>query len=280
MACGGSSTTPSSPTASAPPATDEVEIIDPPEPLEAQDEAAYESNPCQGTDLDLGSLAAQSLCNLDRTAAPLPKGLVASLSSDTLQIEEGTPSEIRVELANPSASPMRVELDASCHFLNTLELAIYRQSTRIDRVSDHCDVEAKVDCSGHAIGVTLAPGGEAFIRVTIPARVALLGEKKCVEYESRVLSPGPYKMVVRSVFSEEPLIAPMNIFKLERLPTGRCASYAKKVAVVAEPDSSLRADVAAALAEQCTRKPPSQEFANCQLAAKSADALQACGSSK
>jgi hypothetical protein len=245
-------------------------------------ESAYDSDPCEGTDLDLGSLAQQSLCNLNKTAAPLPKGLVARLSTESLSVFAGVESEIRLVLKNTTSAPMAVEFDASCRFLNIIELAIYpkSKSMRIDRVSMNCDVEAKGDCQGHVVGVKIAAGGEAFFRVAIPARVALLADENCEEFPSRRLSPGPYTMMLRTAFAEKPFVATMNVRKLARLSRGKCGRYAKKVAEVAEPDASLRAGVATALAAQCARKQPSKEFSDCQLAAKTTEALQACGVSK
>jgi hypothetical protein len=283
FACG----TASAPTPVGPPdpvpqpvAEDPVVAASQPEPApvseEVVEEPAYESNPCEGTDLDLGSLAAQAMCNLDRTAEPLPEGLVAKLTSDTFSIIEGTESEIRVVLTNTTAQPMEVEFDASCRFLNMVELAIYRRSSRIDRVSMQCDVDAKVDCSGHVIGVKIDAGGEAFIRLGVPARVALLGEE-CIEYPSRKLSPGiSYTVKVRSAFTEEPLTATMKVRKLVRLKRAKCASYAAKVAEVAEPDGALRSDVAESLTAQCKKRQPIKEFADCQTAAKTAEDLQKC----
>ena len=222
-------------------------------------------------------MAAQALCNLGRTAAPLPKELVASLSTESFSVIEGTESEIRLILTNPTTAPMALEFDASCRFLNMLELAIFRKSSRIDRVSMQCDVDAKTDCSGHVIGVNLEPGGEAFVRVGIPARVALLGDKDCTEYPSRVLSPGPYTVMLRTVFADKPLTATMDIRRLVLLPRGQCGSYAKSVAEVAEPNAALRPGVASALAAQCKRKQPAKEFAACQLAATTAAELEQCG---
>lgn len=285
LACG-SASPPAAAPPSAEPAHEKVAEADvvavEPVPEAPPVEAAYDSDPCEGTDLDLGSLAAQALCNLDRTAAPLPAGLVASLSTESLSVVAGTESEIRLVLKNTTSAPMAVELDASCRFLNVIELAIYRKSKsmRIDRVSMNCDVEAKGDCQGHVVGVKIAAGGEAFVRVGIPARVALLADKNCEEFPSRELSPGPYTMMLRTAFAKKPFVATMNVRKLVRLPRGKCGSYAKKVAAVAEPDASLRAGVASALAEQCQRKQPSKEFSDCQLAATSPEALQACGQNK
>jgi hypothetical protein len=254
-----------------------VEKLDPPPAPAADEDSAYDSNPCEGSDLDLGSLAAQSVCNLDRTAEPLPAELEARLASDSFSITEGSPSEVRVILTNTSASPLAVEFDASCRFLNMVELAIYRRNARLDRVSSQCDVDAKVDCSGHVIGVTIDAGGEAFIRLGVPARVALLGDE-CVEYPSRILSPGvPYTVKVRTAFSEEPLLAAMQVKKLVLLKRAECASYGKKVAEVAEPTPALRKGVSDTLTAQCRRKQPTQEFADCQRAAKTTDALVACG---
>ncbi|MCP4446511.1 MAG: hypothetical protein GY811_14370 [Myxococcales bacterium] len=86
--------------------------------------------------------------------------------------------------------------------------------------------------------------------------------------------------MLRTAFADKPLVAAMNVRKLVRLARGKCGSYAKKVAKVAEPDASLRTGVASALTKQCQRKQPSKEFSDCQLAAKTAEALQACGVSK
>ncbi len=243
---------------------------------EPAEEAAYDSDPCSGTDLDLGSLAAQALCNLDRTAEPIPEGLVASLSTKSLSVIEGTESEIRLVLTNTTGKAMAVEFDASCRFLNMVELAIFRKSSRVDRVSMQGDVESKGDCSGHVIGVTIDAGGEAFVRIGIPARVALLSDKDCTEYPSRILSPGPYSMRLRTAFTKAPLRASLVIKRLVLLPRNQCTSYAKNVAAVAEPNAALRAGVAGALAKQCRAKQPSQVFADCQLAATTAEALEAC----
>jgi hypothetical protein len=242
-------------------------------------ESAYDSDPCEGTDLDIGTLAAQALCNLDRTAAPLPEGLVARLSSESFSAVGGTESEIRLVLQNTTSAPMAVEFDASCRFLNMIELAIYRKgkTMRIDRVSMNCDVEAKGECQGHVVGVKIAAGGEAFVRVGIPARVALLADKGCEEFPSKELVPGPYTVMLRTAFAKKPFVATMNVRKLVRLSRKMCKSYAKSVAEVAEPDASLRAGVASALAAQCQRKQPSKEFSDCRLAAKTSEALQACG---
>ncbi len=220
------------------------------------------------------------MCNLSKTAEPLPTaGLVASLASEEITVVEGRPSEIRLILTNTTDAPMDLEFDASCRFLNMLELAIYRRSMRMDRVSMQCDVDARVDCSGHVVGVTIDAGGTAFFRLTVPARVALLA-KECEEFPSRVLSPGAYTMRVRTAFAKKPLLATMNIKRLVRLPRKECKSYAKKVAEVAEPQAALRAGVANALAAQCRRKQPVQDFADCQLEAKTAAELKKCDALK
>jgi hypothetical protein len=216
------------------------------------------------------------MCNLDRTAEPIPPGLVASLSTESLSITEGSEGEIRLVLTNTTDKAVAVEFDASCRFLNMVELAIFKRTSRLDRVGMQCDVEAKGECQGHVIGVTIDAGGQAFVRIGVPARVALLADKDCTEYPSRVLSPGSYSMRLRNTFTKEPLRATLKIKRLVLLPRKRCASYAKKVAAVAEPTVSLRAAVASSLAAQCRIKQPSQEFADCQLAAATAEALTAC----
>jgi hypothetical protein len=189
-------------------------------------EPAYDSDPCVGTDLDIGSLSAQALCNLDRTAAPLPEGLTARLSSDTVSAIAGEETEIRL--------------------------------------------------SGHVVGVTIDAGGEAYLPITVPSQVALLADKDCTEYPSRILSPGAYTLMLRTAFAEKPLTATMNVTRIVRLPRKRCQSYAKKVAAVAEPQESLRSKVATDLEAQCKRKQPAKVFADCQLKAKTAEELQAC----
>jgi hypothetical protein len=139
-----------------------------------------------------------------------------------------------------------------------------------------CDVEAKGDCAGHVVAVTIDAGGQAFVRIGVPARVALLSDKDCTEYPSRVLSPGTYSMRIRNAFTETPLRAKLTINRLALLPRKQCTKYAKKVAEVAEPVVSLRSGVATSLATQCRRKPPSKEFADCQLAATTPEALKLC----
>ncbi len=253
------------------PVAPEPALIEPPAA-----ESAYDSNPCSGTDLDLGSLAAQSMCNLDRTAEPFPKGLVASLSTESLSIIEGSASDIRLVLTNTTDKPVTAEFDASCRFVNMIELAIYKRTSRLDRVSMQCDVESKGDCAGHVVAVTIDAGGEAFVSIGVPARVALLSDKDCTEYPSRVLSPGSYSMRIRNAFTKTPLRAKLTIKRLVLLPRKRCTSYAKKVTEVAEPNASLRPGVASSLATQCKRKQPSQEFADCQLAATTTETLKAC----
>lgn len=241
---------------------------------------APEKHPdCTGNNLDLDSLAAMSVCNLAKTTAALPNGLIVSLSPDKISAIESKESEARLILANTTPHAINVELDASCHYANMFDLEIFRGGSRLDRMSEHCDVDNKNHCVGHVVGVTIEAGGQAFFRATIPARVATLGPE-CAEYESRVLSPGRYNLQVRTAFAAEPLSAPLQIVRLERLPKAQCGKYAKEVAALAEPDLALRPAVAKSLAVQCKARQPSLAFADCQRASKTAETLRECNTHK
>jgi hypothetical protein len=143
-------------------------------------------------------------CDVHGTAAPPPKGLVATVESDVYEVREGEKSEVIVVLTNTTEAGMVAEFDASCAFANMVDLSVHdRGGTRLDRVSQSCEVDAPPLCSGHVVRVELDPGGNAFLRLAVTANVTVLS-KKCDEHEGRALSPGRYLLRFQTAFANKP----------------------------------------------------------------------------
>ena len=270
LSCGGSQA-PAEPSPSlGSPTWTEAPVVAPVEP-----EAPPRNVACSGSSLDASKLARSGVCNIEGHAKALPASIVASLASNSAQVISGQSTTVQIVLRNTGMTDVDLFLDHSCGFENlSTKVLLDSAGNRLDRVGrSDCPLDAA--CVGQVAHVTLAAAGSATIVLPLHAAVSVIGEN-CEELPGRALSPGKYTVQWKTPYSETLLTTNLVVEKLLRLPKHKCRTYAKVVAVKAEPDIKLRRKVERELLVSCKQKQPSQKFADCRMNASTEIELASC----
>lgn len=249
----------------------------PPPPVAASADRDQPAPECRGDALELLPLALSHRCDAGGTAAPLPPTVDVALASDALAATSGGQVSAGLALTNRGQSLEHLTLDASCRFANLARVELYSEGgMRHDLVGVGDCSEPIEGCAGHVIEVWLEPGGVATIPFEFPARVEVTDARTCEALPGRALSAGRYRVAIKSPLAAEPFAAKLAVKAVRTLPVSRCARYARDLARLAEPDPARRPAVAAEVAARCRKDPPRQALVDCQLGAKTDQALEAC----
>jgi len=276
-ACAGGATDPAEPSAPSLEAAESPgeQGLAEPSPGESVSAATERDARCTGSALDLDALAGSRGCHAGGNASPLPEGVSLSLESTKLEAVASERASYRVLIKNNTASDAELVLDASCGFRNLISSKLFsNHDIRLDHVGPETCREPR-DCAGSVVHVTLAAGGTATLSVAVPTQISVFDDA-CAAMPGRLLEPGSYNVRVSVAGQDEPLKGTLKVAKLVRLSAKKCAHYAKTVAAKAEPSLKERAQVQRDLLSKCEKQPPVKTLADCQMSAKTEEALAAC----
>jgi hypothetical protein len=147
---------------------------------------------CEGDDLDLAWLAAAEACvaPYDQPVLAPPEILQARLEPAQLVLSPGAVVEVDYVLHNPGDSAQTFDLSALRCTTDAFELWILdHQGEHIDLEPHHC--KSWGSCSTSDARLTLAPGGDARIRLELRAQSRVTDEN-CDVGDPIPLPPGHY----------------------------------------------------------------------------------------
>lgn len=147
---------------------------------------------CEGDHLDLAWLAAAEACvaPYDQPVLAPPELLRARLEPAQLVLSPGAVVEVDYVLQNPGDTAQTFDLSALRCTTDDFELWIVdHQGEQVDRMPHHC--KSWGSCSTSDARLTLAPGGDARIRLELRAESRVTDED-CEVGDAIPLPPGHY----------------------------------------------------------------------------------------